>query len=71
MLVSSGEPLPEQLFRQLQEVLPADLYVLNIYGCTEVSADATCCCLQEPLGETLHTDNGSVVSVHMVLYATV
>ena len=55
MLVSSGEPLPEQLFRQLQEVLPAPLYILNIYGCTETSADATCCCLQLPPGETPHT----------------
>ena len=44
MLVSSGEPLPEQLLRQLQDALPGQTSVLNIYGCTEVSADATCYC---------------------------
>ena len=51
MLISSGEPLSKPLLRQLQEVLPARLCILNIYGCAEVSADATCCCLQAPLGE--------------------
>ena len=51
MLVSSGEPLSERLLRQLQEVLPAHACILNIYGCTEVSADATCCCLQAQLRE--------------------
>ena len=42
MLVSSGEPLQEQLLRRLQAALPAQAPILNIYGCTEVSADATC-----------------------------
>jgi len=44
MLVSSGEALPERLLRQVQDALPAQTSVLNIYGCTEVSADATCFC---------------------------
>ena len=61
MLVSSGEPLSEQLLRQLQAALPARMHILNIYGCTEVSADATCCCLQAPLGEAPATSHGSVV----------
>ena len=45
VLVSSGEPLQEQLLWQLQDALPVKAAVLNIYGSTEVSADATCFCV--------------------------
>ena len=41
VVVSSGEPLQEQLLIQLQDALPAHATILNVYGCTEVSADAT------------------------------
>ena len=66
VLVSSGEPLPEQLFRQLQSALPVHMYILNIYGCTEVSADATSCCLQDPTGEAPSTSKGSVKTPHTI-----
>ena len=52
VLVSSGEPLSEQLLWQLQDTLPEQVCILNIYGCTEVSADATCCCFPGSLGGT-------------------
>lgn len=45
VLVSSGEPLQEQLLWQLQDALPVKATILNIYGSTEVSADATCFCV--------------------------
>lgn len=41
VLVSSGEQLPLQLARSLQQVLPTDCKLLNLYGCTEVAADCT------------------------------
>ena len=42
VVLSSGEPLQEPLLIQLQDALPAHATILNVYGCTEVSADATC-----------------------------
>ena len=42
VVISSGEPLQEQLLMQLQDALPPHCTILNVYGCTEVSADATC-----------------------------
>lgn len=71
MLVSSGEPLSEQLLRQLQAALPAQVHILNIYGCAEVSADATCCCLQAPLGKAPPTSHGSSMVIHLHTSAVV
>jgi amino acid adenylation domain-containing protein len=39
--VSSGEPLLVDLLQRFQQVLP-DRILLNLYGSTEVAADATC-----------------------------
>ena len=41
MLVSSGEPLTVGLLHRLCAVLPPATRIINIYGCTEVAADAT------------------------------
>eukprot|EP00884_Botryococcus_braunii_P022368 jgi/Botrbrau1/8815/Bobra.0335s0005.1 len=41
MLISSGEPLRESLLRDLVAELPQESRLLNIYGSTEVGADAT------------------------------
>ena len=43
MLVSSGEPLTVELLDAVHAALPPTTVVLNIYGCTEVAADATSC----------------------------
>ena len=39
--MSSGEPLSEELADRLRAVLPSATSIVNIYGCTEVAADAT------------------------------
>ncbi|WIA09551.1 hypothetical protein OEZ85_008946 [Tetradesmus obliquus] len=41
-LVSSGEMLPTALAGNLLQALPERCLLLNLYGSTEVSADATC-----------------------------
>ena len=41
LAVSSGEPLPLALLRRMQGALPAGCTMLNLYGSTEVAADAT------------------------------
>ena len=41
-LVSSGEPLSQDLLAQLRGGLPRETSVLNLYGSTEVAADVTC-----------------------------
>ena len=43
VLVSSGEPLTVELVQSLRIVLPPATVILNIYGCTEVAADAASC----------------------------
>ncbi len=43
VLVSSGEALTVDLLDRLQAALPLQTVILNIYGCTEVAADVTCC----------------------------
>ena len=43
LVVSSGEALPPRLLRRLRAVLPPAATVLNLYGCTEVAGDCTCC----------------------------
>ena len=40
-LTSSGELLTRKLLEKLQKTLPKDCTVLNLYGSTEVAADAT------------------------------
>jgi non-ribosomal peptide synthetase component F len=40
-LTSSGELLTRKLLEKLQKTLPKDCSVLNLYGSTEVAADAT------------------------------
>jgi len=40
-VVSSGEPLPGELAGRLRALLPAGCRLLNLYGSTEVAADAT------------------------------
>lgn len=40
LLTSSGEPLPSRLARRVLE-LPQDIRLLNLYGSSEVAADAT------------------------------
>lgn len=42
VVVSSGEPLPRSLAEDLAAALPQGCVLLNLYGSTEVSADATC-----------------------------
>ncbi|KAK9862387.1 hypothetical protein WJX84_006241 [Apatococcus fuscideae] len=42
LLVSSGEPLPEDLCRGLQDALGPGVTILNLYGSAEVAADCTC-----------------------------
>lgn len=41
MLVSSGEPVPLGLLRQLDALLPKEATILNLYGSTECAGDAT------------------------------
>ncbi len=41
MLVSSGEPFTEELLDGLRAAAPSATVILNVYGCTEVAADAT------------------------------
>ena len=41
VLVSSGEPLPLSLLRQLDALLPEPATILNLYGSTECAADVT------------------------------
>lgn len=41
MLILSGETLSADLARRTRRVLPPGCTILNIYGCTETSADAT------------------------------
>ena len=41
MLISSGEALSSQLACSLQQVLPRQCRLLNLYGSTEVAADST------------------------------
>ena len=50
-VTSSGEPLSGQLARQLRGVLPAGCRIVNLYGSTEVAADATCYELEHDPGE--------------------
>ena len=50
-VTSSGEPLSGQLARQLRAVLPAGCRLVNLYGSTEVAADATCYQLEHDPGE--------------------
>ena len=40
--MSSGEALKVDLANSLRAALPPPAVILNIYGCTEVAADATC-----------------------------
>ena len=40
--MSSGEALTVKLVDRLYAALPSQTVILNIYGCTEVAADATC-----------------------------
>ncbi|CAK9066552.1 unnamed protein product [Durusdinium trenchii] len=47
MVSCSGEVFPRHLLKQLEQVLPSSCRVLNIYGSTEVSGDATCAELPE------------------------
>ena len=42
VVISSGEPLNRGLANQLQQQLPPGCKLLNVYGSTEVAADATC-----------------------------
>ncbi|PNH12792.1 putative acyl-activating enzyme 19 [Tetrabaena socialis] len=41
LIVSSGEPLPTYVASELLEALPESAHALNLYGCTEVTADCT------------------------------
>ena len=42
LVISSGETLTNRLAQQLKQSLPEACKLLNVYGCTEVAADATC-----------------------------
>ncbi|GMH32558.1 hypothetical protein BSKO_00392 [Bryopsis sp. KO-2023] len=49
LIVSSGDFLPQALSDGLLACLPADGELLNLYGCTEVSADCTFHSVKPPL----------------------
>ncbi len=70
LLVSSGEPLPMELANRLHAALPSATHIVNIYGCTEVAADATCYESQatpelqiEALNRPSTSDNSAVQAV--------
>eukprot|EP00002_Diphylleia_rotans_P034638 TRINITY_DN7471_c0_g1_i3.p1 TRINITY_DN7471_c0_g1~~TRINITY_DN7471_c0_g1_i3.p1 ORF type:complete len:1203 (-),score=151.08 TRINITY_DN7471_c0_g1_i3:177-3785(-) len=41
MMYLSGEPFPLSTCRRLKSILPSDCKIINIYGSTEITADAT------------------------------
>ena len=50
-VTSSGEPLSGELVRRLRGVLPAACRIVNLYGSTEVAADATCFVVEGEVAE--------------------
>ena len=55
----SGELLPQDLAKTFYQIFPSSKILLNIYGSTEVAADATCYDFQEN-GDIVSFENGIV-----------
>lgn len=66
VLISSGEPLPWRLAHSLQQGLPFDCKLLNLYGSTEVAADCTCYDMTHMAADSAHVDHSSAhMSTHL------